>query len=177
VPEGVTVSELPRRSSRYSRRNLFGAGVVDRARDVLDLMDTWRSDLVVHDSWARLGNRRGDAQDPAGHPATADGPARRTSRRPSGRDRRGRTAGPDSRVLAAPYLDICPPSGAEPNPWPSTPLRPDAGEADPGALDQLDLSALPHPDTVHVTLGTIMNQAPGCSCRSTAVSAGRSTWS
>ena len=41
------------------------------------------------------------------------------------------------------------------------PLRPDAGEADRQALDQVDLADLPHPDTVYVTLGTIMNQAPG----------------
>ena len=68
-------------------------------------------------------------------------------------------------MLAAPYLDICPPSlrGAEPNPWPVThPLRPDAGRGRPaGAATSVDLAELPHPDTVYVTLGTIMNQAPG----------------
>jgi MGT family glycosyltransferase len=61
-------------------------------------------------------------------------------------------------VLAAPYLEICPPGlrGAEP-PWTVLHrLRPSAGEAD----GELDLGPLPHPDTVYVTLGTIMNKAP-----------------
>ena len=40
------------------------------------------------------------------------------------------------------------------------PLRPSPGEIEPQATDRLDFRELPHPDTVYVTLGTIMNQAP-----------------
>ena len=71
-------------------------------------------------------------------------------------------ADPIPDVLAAPYLDICPPSarGPEPNPWPTTmPLRPSAGEHDGSDLG-VDLSGLPHERSVYVTLGTIMNQNP-----------------
>jgi UDP:flavonoid glycosyltransferase YjiC (YdhE family) len=67
-------------------------------------------------------------------------------------------------VLAAPYLDVCPPGlrGTVPYPWPTTiPLRPSAGEAAADGSDAPDLSGLPHADTVYVTLGTIMNQAAG----------------
>ena len=70
---------------------------------------------------------------------------------------------PTPDIFAAPYLDICPPSlrGTEPNPWTTIhPLRPSPGEIEPHAAVELDLSALPHPDTVYLTLGTIMNQTP-----------------
>jgi hypothetical protein len=66
-------------------------------------------------------------------------------------------------VSAAPYLDICPPGlrGTEPYPWTAIHLlRPSPGELEPLAGAQIDFAALPHPDTVYVTLGTIMNQAP-----------------
>ncbi len=168
LPEGVTVSELPpAEQPLFAARHLFGAGAVDRARDVLDLMDTWRPDLVVHDTLelgsATAAAARGIPHVTHGYGPTVPGTTYFAAAIGSA-IAEGGLPDPGAEVLASPYLDICPPglSGAEPNPWPSThPLRPDAGEADPGALDQLDLSALPHPDTVYVTLGTIMNQAPG----------------
>jgi hypothetical protein len=70
---------------------------------------------------------------------------------------------PTPDIFAAPYLDICPPGlqGTEPNPWTTIyPLRPSPGEIEPHAAVELDLSALPHPDTIYLTLGTIMNQTP-----------------
>jgi UDP:flavonoid glycosyltransferase YjiC (YdhE family) len=70
---------------------------------------------------------------------------------------------PTPAIFAAPYLDICPPSlrGTEPYPWTTIhPLRPSPGEVEPHAAAKPDLSALPHPDTVYLTLGTIMNQTP-----------------
>ncbi len=168
LPEGVTVSELPpAEQPLFAARHLFGAGAVDRARDVLDLMDTWRPDLVVHDTLelgsATAAAARGIPHVTHGYGPTVPGTTYFAAAIGSA-IAEGGLPDPGAEVLASPYLDICPPglSGAEPNPWPSThPLRPDAGEADPGALDQLDLSALPHPDTVYVTLGTVMNQAPG----------------
>ncbi len=81
-------------------------------------------------------------------------------------------------ILAAPYLDICPPSvrGAEPNPWATVhPLRPSPGEAEPSDAS-VDFAALPHPETVYATLGTVMNQAPAVfRASSTAAGGGRST--
>jgi len=168
LPDGVTVSELPpEEQPLFAARNLFGAGAVDRARDVLDLMDTWRPDLVVHDT-LELGSAtaaavRGIPQVTHGYGPMVPGTTYFAAAIGSA-IAEGGLPDPIAEVLAAPYLDVCPPSlrGLEPNPWPSThPLRPDAGETDPEALDRLDLSALPHPDTVYVTLGTIMNQAPG----------------
>jgi len=167
LPEGVKVSELPpEEQPLFAARHFFGAGAVDRARDVLDLMDTWRPDLVVHDTMelgsATAATVRGTPQVTHGYGPTVPGTTYFAVTIGSAIAEAG-LPDPVAEVLAAPYLDICPPSltGSEPNPWPSThPLRPDAGEADPGALDPLDLSALPHPDTIYVTLGTIMNQAP-----------------
>jgi UDP:flavonoid glycosyltransferase YjiC (YdhE family) len=167
LPDGVVVSELPpEQQPLFAARHLFGAGAVDRARDVLDLMEDWRPDLVVHDT-VELGSAaaaavRGIPQVTHGYGPMVPGTTYFAAAIGSA-IAEGGLPDPVAAVLASPYLDICPPGlrGSEPNPWPSTlPLRPDAGEADAGALDRLDLSALPHPDTVYVTLGTIMNQAP-----------------
>ena len=50
MPDHSTISELPAEEQpAFAARHLFGAGAVDRARDVLDLLRTWRPDLVVHD--------------------------------------------------------------------------------------------------------------------------------
>src|SRR5213592_161709 len=49
--DSQTVSALPAEEQpAFAARHLFGAGAVDRARDVLDLLGTWRPDLVVHDT-------------------------------------------------------------------------------------------------------------------------------
>ena len=168
LPDQVTISELPpAEQPLFAARNLFGAGAVDRARDVLELVGTWRPDLVVHDT-LELGSATAAVVHGIPHVTHGYGPT------VPGTTYFAAAIGsaiaeadlpdPIADVLAAPYLDICPPSlrGSEPNPWPVThPLRPDAGEADPQAMDQVDLAELPHPDTVYVTLGTIMNQAPG----------------
>ncbi len=155
-----------RSSDGFAARRLFGAGAVDRARDVLDLAETWRPDLVVHDM-IELGSPTAAAVLGIPHVAHgyglimpntdvfvgAIGSAIADAGLPD----------PTPAVFAAPYLDICPPGlrGTAPNPWTAVhPLRPSAGEIEPDATLPLDFSALPHPDTVYVTLGTIMNQAP-----------------
>ena len=167
LPDQVTISELPpAEQPLFAARNLFGAGAVDRARDVLDLVGTWRPDLVVHDT-LELGSATAAVVHGIPHVTHGYGPTvpgtTYFAAAIGSAIAEAELPDPIADVLAAPYLDICPPSllGAEPNPWPVThPLRPDAGEADPQAMDQVDLAELPHPDTVYVTLGTIMNQAP-----------------
>jgi UDP:flavonoid glycosyltransferase YjiC (YdhE family) len=167
MPDHRTVSELPPAEQPvFAARHLFGAGAVDRARDVLELLETWRPDLVVHDT-LELGSataavRHGIPQVTHGYgpmtPGTPDfaaaiGSALTAAGLPD----------PIPAVFAAPYLDVCPPGlrGTEPNPWRDVrPLRPSPGETEPDATVQLGLSELPHPRTVYVTLGTVMNQAP-----------------
>jgi hypothetical protein len=66
-------------------------------------------------------------------------------------------------VFSAPYLDIAPPAlrRAGTDPWVAIhPLRPSAGEAGPDATLTSKLAALPHANSVYVTLGAVMNQAP-----------------
>lgn len=161
-----TVSALPAEEQpAFAARQLFGAGAVNRARDVLDLIGTWRPDLVVHDT-LELGAPTAAAMREIRHVSHGYGPmvphtgyfaaAIGSAIRDAG------LADPVPAILAAPYLDICPPSvrGTEPNPWATVyPLRPSPGEAEPSDAS-VDLAALPHPQTVYATLGTIMNQAP-----------------
>lgn len=62
------------------------------------------------------------------------------------------------------YLDICPPSlcteGVLEGPR-IQPLRPAAGEPAPGERLPDALAALPRLQTIHLTLGTVFNEAPG----------------
>jgi MGT family glycosyltransferase len=73
---------------------------------------------------------------------------------------------PDSleSIMASPYLDICPPS-LQPSdttaPWTQPfALAPSAGEVDKADQLPAGFADLPHPETVYLTLGTIMNQQP-----------------
>jgi UDP:flavonoid glycosyltransferase YjiC (YdhE family) len=168
LPERTTISALPpEEQAGFAARYLFGAGAVDRARDLVAFVDEWRPDLVVHDT-LELGSPTVAAERGVPHVTHGYGPMT------PGSDRFAAVlaaviveAGlpdPLPAVLAAPYLDVCPPGlrGTVPYPWTSTvPLRPSAGEVAVDAVDVVDLSDLPYPDTVYVTLGTIMNQAAG----------------
>jgi UDP:flavonoid glycosyltransferase YjiC (YdhE family) len=67
-------------------------------------------------------------------------------------------------ITATTYLDICPPSlhTGDELAWPHTlALRPAAGEPVAGQRLPQAMAALPYPQTAHLTLGTIFNQAPG----------------
>ncbi len=164
MPGHATVSELPvEEQPFFAARHLFGASAVDRARDVLELVRTWRPDLVVHDT-VELGSATAAVVHGIPHVTHGYGPmVPGTSAFAAAIGSAVTAAGlpdPIPAVFAAPYLDLCPPSlrDAEPNPWPAVhPLRPSAGEAAP--ID-VDFGALPHGHTVYVTLGTVMNQAP-----------------
>lgn len=126
-------------------------------------MEEWRPDLVVHDA-LELGTpaaavRLGIPHVTHGYGPTVPGTPAFAAAIGSAIAAAG-LPDPVPAVFAAPYLDICPPGlrGTEPDAWPdSRPLRPSPGETGGASVD---LSALPHPDTVYVTLGTIMNQAP-----------------
>ena len=167
MPEHATVSELPpEEQPGFAARHLFGAGAVDRARDVLDLLRSWRPDLVVHDT-LELGTPTAAAGHGIPHVTHGYGPM------VPGTDYFGAAIGsaisaadlpdPVPAVFAAPYLDPCPPGlrGTVPYPWSVThPLRPSPGETEPDVDLRAAVSGFRHPDTVYVTLGTIMNQAP-----------------
>ena len=167
MPDHATISELPAdQQPGFAARHLFGAGAVDRAHDVLDLLQSWRPDLVVHDT-LELGSPTAAALRGIPHVTHGYGPmVPNTSYFASAIGAAISDAGlpdPTPEIFAAPYLDICPPSlrGTEPNPWATIdPLQPSPGEIEPHAVAALEFSALPHPDTIYLTLGTIMNQKP-----------------
>src|SRR4029450_1850983 len=51
MPDHATISELPaEQQPGFAARHLFGAGAIDRAHDLLDLLQRWRPDLIVHDT-------------------------------------------------------------------------------------------------------------------------------
>jgi UDP:flavonoid glycosyltransferase YjiC (YdhE family) len=167
LPGHVRISELaPQERLGFAARHLFGAGAVDRARDVLGLLREWRPDLVVHDT-LELGSPTAAAVHGIPHVTHGYGPMiEYTTRFATAIGLVVSEAGlpdPVPGIFAAAYLDICPPGlrGPQPNPWATIhPLRPSPGETEPGGDGGLDFSHLPHPDTVYVTLGTIMNEVP-----------------
>ncbi len=166
LPDYTTISALPpAEQAGFAARYLFGAGAVDRARDLAGYVEEWRPDLVVHDT-LELGSPT--VAEARGIPHVTHGYGPMSPENDQLAVVLGATIAaaelpdPVPAVLAAPYLDVCPPGlrGTVPYPWPTTlPLRPSAGEAAADGHDVPDLSGLPHPDTVYVTLGTIMNQA------------------
>jgi UDP:flavonoid glycosyltransferase YjiC (YdhE family) len=167
MPDHATISELPaEQQPGFAARHLFGAGAVDRAHDLVDLLQEWRPDLVVHDT-LELGSPTAAGLHGIPHVTHGYGPmVPNTSHFAAAIGAAISDAGladPTPDIFAAPYLDICPPSlrGTEPNPWTTVhPLRPSPGEVDPHAAVELDFSSLPLPDTIYLTLGTIMNQTP-----------------
>jgi UDP:flavonoid glycosyltransferase YjiC (YdhE family) len=167
MPDRRTISELPEEEQPgFAARHLFGAGAVDRAHDVVELIRTWRPDLVVHDT-LELGSPTAAVMHGIPHVTHGYGPmVPHTDYFAAAIGSAISAAGlpdPVPDVFAAPYVEICPPGlrGAEPNPWTGAvhPLRPSPGEV-PDTGFPLELATLPHPDTVYLTLGTIMNQAP-----------------
>jgi UDP:flavonoid glycosyltransferase YjiC (YdhE family) len=167
LPSGAVISRLPpEEQTGFAARHLFGAGAVDRARDLLDLFETWQPDLVVHDTLELGSAAAAEARDIV-HVTHGYGP-----RFPANSDlvttigsaiEEAGLPDPAPAAFAAPYLDIAPPGLlADPSDrWRDLrPLRPSAGEPGPDAGLASGLAALPHADSLYVTLGTVMNQAP-----------------
>ncbi|GAA4545871.1 glycosyltransferase [Pseudonocardia xishanensis] len=160
----VAIGRLPPAEQPLAAaRHFFGAGAVDRARDITALLADWRPDLVVHDT-LELGGPTVAQAHGIPHLTHGYGPT------VPGTAEFGRAIGetiaaaglpdPVPAVFAAPYLEPCPPALRGPEPTPFTDVRPvraTAGELDGPAPD---LTGLPDRDTVYVTLGTVTNQAP-----------------
>src|SRR5262249_37518686 len=164
MPDQITISRLPAdQQAGFAAQHLFGAGAVDRARDLVELMRDWRPDLVVHDT-LELGAPTAAVMRGIPHVTHGYGPIiPPTAEFAAAIAKAIADAGlpdPVPAVFAAPYLDVCPPGlhDEHPSPWATMyPLRPSPGEFEPDALPPA-FDALPHPYTVYVTLGTIMNQ-------------------
>ena len=51
MPGEAMISQMPpEEQSGFAARHLSGAGAMDRARDLVDLVETWPPDLIVHDA-------------------------------------------------------------------------------------------------------------------------------
>jgi UDP:flavonoid glycosyltransferase YjiC (YdhE family) len=129
-------------------------------------VETWRPDLVVHDT-LELGSpvaaeANGIQHVTHGYGPMVPGNADLITAAGSAIKAAG-LSDPVPAVFAAPYLDIAPPAlrRAGTDPWSMVrALRPSAGEVGPDASLPSKLSALPHADSLYVTLGTVMNRAP-----------------
>jgi UDP:flavonoid glycosyltransferase YjiC (YdhE family) len=163
---GETISGLPEEEQQLAAaRRLFGAGAVDRARDLRPFVEEWRPDLIVHDT-LELGSPTVAVQCDVPQVTHGYGPmvpgTAAFAAALGGAVTEAGLPDPVAPVFAAPYVDPCPPGlrGTEPNPWTTVlPVRPSAGESDPSSTPA-ELAGLPHHDTVYATLGTIMNEDP-----------------
>ncbi len=158
----------PAERLRAAAQGLFGAPAARRAVELVPRAEEWRPGLVVHEVSelagavvaARTGSRHlvhGLGLMPPEY-AAALVPAFE----PLGRS----WDVPDlaEEILARAYLDVCPPSLRPPGHpgWlRARPLRPAVGEALPEERLPDALGALPYPETIHLTLGTLYNTAPG----------------
>ena len=167
VPGEAAIGSLPQNEQVLAAaRHFFGAGAVARAGGLREIVGSWRPDLIVHDI-TELGSAAAAVE--AGVPHVTHGygptvPGTSTLARVIGETLAA--AGfldPVPAVLAAPYLDPCPPGlpHNEPIPWGDVrAIRPSAGEIPAGAKLPPEFGGLPHDATIYVTLGTITNQAP-----------------
>ncbi|HEY7007464.1 MAG TPA: glycosyltransferase [Jatrophihabitantaceae bacterium] len=153
---------------------MFG-DIAARARlaDLVPLARRWQPDLVVHDvtefagplAALRLGipflAHGVSLVNPTSGTVTAVAAVLDALGAESG------VANATARMLDAPYLDLCPPSlgWPAPNPYPDVrPLRPQLPPAHERELPA-ELDALPYDRTLLVTLGTVVNSAPGAFAR------------
>ena len=151
-------------SSRY-----FAISADRRADDLVPRAEAWRPDLVVCDEFELAGPV---AAGVAGVPLVVHGlgvmppmpiweelrPAIDLLHR-----RWGLPDGVDA-VRAALYLEAMPPTLRPPGErmWSRTlPLRPVPGLPDPAERLPAAIGALPHADTIHLTMGTLFHEAPG----------------
>lgn len=149
-------------------REMFAPAGVRQAEQVLPLARDWRPDLVVHAA--------GDASGAAvaallGVPSVMHGlslvpPGFEALVEPllAAAGERFRLPDLTTRVLGGTLIDLTPASLLPPASAQAAnrqPLRPSAGEVDPGREAAELIAALPLARTVYLTLGTIVNNAPG----------------
>ncbi|HEX3221995.1 MAG TPA: glycosyltransferase [Nocardioides sp.] len=168
VPDtGGSIDALPDEEKvRFAARHVFGPGAMSRALDLLAMVPAWQPDVVVHDT-LELGAPVAAEAFGVPHVTHGFGPMLPENAAlvaaVGSYIEEADVPDPALDAFAAPYLDVCPPglAGVSPGPWKDVvPLRPSAGEPGP-ASDVLGLlDALPHHDTVYVTLGTVLNRAP-----------------
>jgi UDP:flavonoid glycosyltransferase YjiC (YdhE family) len=167
LPISGSIDDLPDEEKiRTAARYVYGPGAVARAVDLLDLMADWRPDLVVHDTLELGATVAAEAYD-VPHVTHGYGPmvpenaalVAAIGAVVSEAD----VPDPALDAFGAPYLDVSPAGLARvtPEPWKDVrPIRPSAGETDPDPGLGHEIAALPHDDTVYVTLGRVTNQAP-----------------
>lgn len=167
LPGDVMISHLPAaEQNAFAAKHLFGAAAAARARDLAVFASSWKPDLVVHDP-LELGAAAVAVTARTAHVTHGYGPMHAEN------DDMITLVGsalasavgvdPTEAVFSAPYLDICPPAmrTRDQMPWHDVrPLRPSAGEPGDGSIAG-SIAALPYPETVYLTLGTVMNQARG----------------
>ena len=168
VPGGAVLGEMSREQEmEFAARHLFGARAVDRANDLLPFVRDWRPDLIVHDT-LELGSAvaaeiHGIRQLTHGYGPTVPGTEIFAGLIGRSIAELG-LPDPIPAVLAAPYLEVCPPGLATgaPVPWRDVrPIRPSAGEIPSGAALPPGFTDLPPAETAYLTLGTISNQSAG----------------
>lgn len=167
LPGDVMISRLPAaEQNAFAARHLFGAAAAARARDFAAFWSSWKPDLVVHDP-LELGAAAVAVTARTAHVTHGYGPMHAENDDMISLIGSALAAAigvdPTESVFAAPYLDICPPAlrTRDQMAWRDVrPLRPTAGEPGDGSI-ATSIAALPHPETVYFTLGTVMNQARG----------------
>ena len=165
LPGDVVISRLPAaEQSAFAAQHLFGAAGASRAHDLSVFCSSWKPDLVVHDV-LELGAAAVAIEAGTAHVTHGYGPmlAENEDMVAGIGSALAEVTGvdPTERVFAAPYLDICPPDLRTRGDaaWRDVrSLRPSAGDPGDGSVAGA-IAALPHPETIYFTLGTVMNQA------------------
>ena len=158
----------PQQRLRAAAAGLFGAPAARRAAELVPRAREWRPDLVVHEV-SELAGAIAAARTGARHVVHGI-----TLMPPEHVDALMRAFAPLCRswgvsdladgILDRTYLDVFPPSLRPPGHpgWRRVqPVRPAGGEPRPGERLPDALDALPYPETIHLTLGTLYHTAPG----------------
>ena len=156
----------PQESLAAAGRWLFGASAVRRAQDLSSLLADFKPDLVIHDV-LEFGSPTAAESLGIPHLSHSYGPIVPGSEFfaavVGGTLTQAGLLDPVPSIMRSPYLDVCPPR-LQPqgtSPWATcSPLRPSAGEVDPGDQLPARFVDLPHDTTIYLTLGTITNQRP-----------------
>src|SRR5829696_4732915 len=146
---------------------MFGAAAARRAVELVPRAEQWRPDLVVHPI-TELAGAVAAARTGAGHVVHGLGPLPAQAwdwfgARFGELCRDWEVPDLERTILDTTYLDNCPPllqADAVAVFGNRRPLRPGDGPTRPGERlpwDDAELAALPHPDTVHLTLGTLFH--------------------